>query len=240
MNRKAFAAGFLALTLLAGCAAKPAQQTANTPVPPAPIETPQVPPDASQSAPQTPQDSSQGDAQTPPDGQTPPLPVPGAGDRPHEDERVTAVRAAAKAAGCPIAVASAGFAADVLAENFSAEDVYGAFPQFDGATYVDAGGENVFILVPAEQDATVTITGAALTDAGTLEKTEETYYNGTGLPVILRCNVSDIIPNVIVTVTGGAGETYSASPTISLRDGSTYMEGAYDFTEYPEGFEREE
>ncbi len=61
-----------------------------------------------------------------------------------------------------------------------------AFPAYDGAPYVDAGGEEAYLLVPAE-----------------------------------------------------TGKTYSASPTLSLRDGSVWMNGAYDFTEYPAGFERE-
>ncbi len=85
----------------------------------------------------------------------------------------------------------------------------------------------------------MTIEGVRLTDEGTLEPTGETYYNGVGFPVILRCNVSDIMPNTLVTVTDETGKTYSASPTLSLRDGSVWMNGAYDFTEYPAGFERE-
>lgn len=245
--KKSLGALLLALALVLSLAACDALSTTQTsPQPPetppqtVPQTPPAAPPDETQppdAPPVTPPDAPQGGV-TPPDGmQTPP--VPGMGAEQREDERISAVRAAAKTAGCPVAVAYLGFALDTLTEDFSAQDVYGAFPAYDGAPYVDAGGEDVYLLVPADANATMVIEEVRLTDEGALEPTGETYYSGVGFPAILRCNVSDIMPNTVVTVTDEAGKTYAASPALSLRDGSVWMEGAYDFTEYPAGFERE-
>ncbi|MEE0256578.1 hypothetical protein [Evtepia sp.] len=54
------------------------------------------------------------------------------------------------------------------------------------------------------------------------------------MPVILTCNVSDVLPNLLVTVTSN-GETWSYNPCLSLCDGTVALPDSpkiYDFSIY--------
>ena len=52
-------------------------------------------------------------------------------------------------------------------------------------------------------------------------------------PFLLRCNISDIIPNILLTLGSTRGEKLEYSPFISLRDGSVSVtEGILDLTDY--------
>lgn len=219
----------LLATLLVGCAAHTEPAPASEAAPPAaPLETPAETPAPADASGLGPSDAAH------PDSGTETAPPSAA-----ESDALSAVRAAAQAANCPLAVAYVGFDFDVLSPDFDPTAVAAAYPCGGDPAYVDALGYEVYVLIPAESDAALTIGRVELSDAGELVPTGETLYAGGGAPVILRCNVSDIMPNVLVTVTGSDGGVYTGSPTLSLRDGSVWMEGAYDFTHYPAGMERE-
>ena len=162
-----------------------------------------------------------------------PEPVPAVID---ELERI---RDAARAEGCLISVAYAGFEVDTLAEELNVAGIMAAFPCTEETAFVDAGGEEAYVLIPTDPEAKIRICSVTLTEDGELLPADEALYAGSGAPVILRCNVSDIVPNVTVHVEDSEGRRLDASPSLSLRDGSVSMEGAYDFTSYPEGFVRE-
>ena len=52
-------------------------------------------------------------------------------------------------------------------------------------------------------------------------------------PFLLRCNISDIMPNLLLTLGSTTGEKLEYSPFISLRDGSVSVtEGILDLTDY--------
>ena len=91
-----------------------------------------------------------------------------------------------------------------------------------------AGGD-IYCIVPVSEDASVQVKSVDYMKEGVSEEEAiaggEIAYEGTGKPVILVCNVSDIVPNSHVTVT--AGEASAAfSPYISLQDGSVAAMGA--------------
>ena len=132
-----------------------------------------------------------------------------------------------------------GYQYDLYSPAFDIAPLLTSFPCTEQSVLVDATGEDVFAIVPTNENASVTVERLEMNDNGELVPSE-ILYEGDGTPFLLRCNVSDIFPNTLVTVTGTDGNTLSASPFISLRDGSAVMEGAYDFTKYPEGFVREE
>ncbi|MBR6206636.1 MAG: hypothetical protein IKQ73_05675 [Oscillospiraceae bacterium] len=172
--------------------------------------------------------------------------IPYSEDAPVQPEPVPAVideleriRDAAGAEGCLISVAYAGFEVDTLAEELNVAGIMAAFPCTEETAFVDAGGEEVYVLIPTDPEAKIRICSVTLTEDGELLPADDALYAGSGAPVILRCNVSDIVPNVIVQVEDSEGRRLDASPSLSLRDGSVSMEGAYDFTSYPEGFVRE-
>ena len=149
------------------------------------------------------------------------------------------IRNAAGAEGCLVSVAYAGFETGTPADEPDMTCIMAAYPCTEDTVFVDAGGEDVYVLIPTDPESEVRICGVSVTEDGELLPAEEALYAGGGAPVILRCNVSDIMPNVVVHVEDSEGRSLDSSPSLSLRDGSVVMEGAYDFTSYPEGFARE-
>ena len=66
------------------------------------------------------------------------------------------------------------------------------------------------------------------------------YQQDDGAPFLLKCNVSDIFPEIRMIITDSNGDVFEWSPMISMRDGSVFLTGedgrkAHDFTHYPEG-----
>lgn len=156
------------------------------------------------------------------------------GAPPEQMDPLSPVREAMADGGNLCAVTYVGYALDTLAADFSPDAVGELYSWAEKAPYVDASGDDVFVLIPAAEDCRLQIQEAQLSDGGELTA-GAVLYTGDGSPVILRCNVSDIIPNTIVTVTGAGGGELSFSPVISLKDGSVFAPGALDITDYSEG-----
>ena len=154
-------------------------------------------------------------------------------------DALASLRQEAAQAGALCSFCYLGYQYDLYSPAFDITPLLTSFPCTEQSVLVDATGEEVFAIIPTDENASVTVQRLEMNDNGELVP-KETLYEGGGTPFLLRCNVSDIFPNTLVTVTGTDGNTLSVSPFISLRDGSAVMEGAYDFTEYPEGFVREE
>ena len=145
-----------------------------------------------------------------------------------------AVRAQLAEADAPCAAAYLGFQMDTLSPEFDPARAAQFYPWAEGAAYLNAGGENVFLLLPAHADDRLTVTALELTDAGIAER--GLLYAADGAPLLLRCNVSDIFPNALVRVTAADGSVLEFSPTVSLRDGALSAPGTLDLTDYPAGF----
>ena len=109
---------------------------------------------------------------------------------------------------------------------------------------VSTGGWDIYCIVPADENADVAVNeygwlteGAELPEAG-----EVLWESGSGTPLCIAANVSDIMPDTQITVTAADGTAVIYQPFLSLRDGSLAVpeDGTvYDFTVYPEGFVRE-
>lgn len=98
-------------------------------------------------------------------------------------------------------------------------------------------GTEVYCLVPRDLSAEVTvqefISNAANQYQGELGKT--LYHSDQGSPVILIGNVSDVIPNLQVTLTGNDGQTLVYNPSLSMCDGTVDLPVSpkvYDFSRY--------
>lgn len=98
-------------------------------------------------------------------------------------------------------------------------------------------GTEAYCLVPRDPSAEVTvqefISNAANQYQGELGKT--LYHSDQGSPVILIGNVSDVIPNLQVTLTGSDGETLVYNPSLSMCDGTVDLPVSpkvYDFSCY--------
>lgn len=93
-------------------------------------------------------------------------------------------------------------------------------------------GNEMYCIVPADKDDTVTVrTYDTLSSAAPVGQV--LYESTEGMPVCLRGNASEIMPNLEVTVSGENGEAVY-QPFISLKDGTVSTETAegriYDFT----------
>jgi len=81
----------------------------------------------------------------------------------------------------------------------------------------DAGGDERYLILPKHRGTVVTLAAVELEDGGDL--TPAGGQMTTALPVLLRCNPSDIMPSALVTVKAEE-QTITFSPYISLKDGS--------------------
>ena len=102
-----------------------------------------------------------------------------------------------------------------------------------------ASGMEVYCVVPRDRDSAVTVTEWVMDEGNDFrgEAGQVLYESDAGDPVLLMGNVSDILPNLRVTVTAPDGQTLSWSPCLSLRDGTldrSAVEGVYDFSVYPD------
>ena len=109
---------------------------------------------------------------------------------------------------------------------------------------VAPGGWDIYCIVPADEDVSITVNefGWPSWDAEGPVAGEVLWESGSGTPLCIAANVSDIMPDTQITVTAADGTAIIYQPFLSLRDGSLAVpeDGTvYDFTVYPEGFVRE-
>lgn len=146
---------------------------------------------------------------------------------------LSALRQEAAEAGFPCAVAYLNFAFDAADFPALPDALAETCPFLADAVRFDAGGEDIYAIVPADPDGAVKIFDNSPRTGSELPK----ILTATGLGdiVLLRCNESDIMCNVFVRVSNSDGQAFDFHPFLSLENGRLGTEGVYDFTEYPEG-----
>lgn len=80
----------------------------------------------------------------------------------------------------------------------------------------DDMGDEYYLILPKYENTIITIHSVKMNDKSELVPDKELI--STKYPVLLRCNISDIMPSTQVTITHGE-ETVIFSPSISLKDG---------------------
>lgn len=127
-------------------------------------------------------------------------------------------------------------------ENVSAQDIldyaeqtdyWYYYPFLQNAAVVDAGGCEIYVIVPASEWSVCVYPSEMTEEAKYKDDLEAPYYEGSPDEVILlRCNISEIYSNVMVSVReGNMSVTYR--PAVSLKDGHLAKEQrCYDFTIY--------
>lgn len=96
-------------------------------------------------------------------------------------------------------------------------------------SFFETDSNELYLVIPADKEATVKIYKAVL-DENTykLKKGELLGEVSDGKPFILSCNISEIMPNVILST-----DTFDYSPCLSGMDGTLVIaEGIYDFSPY--------
>ena len=127
-------------------------------------------------------------------------------------------------------------------ENVSAQDIldyaeqtdyWYYYPFLQNAAVVDAGGCEIYVIVPASEWSVFVYPSEMTEEAKYKDDLEAPYYEGSPDEVILlRCNISEIYSNVMVSVReGNMSVTYR--PAASLKDGHLAEEQrCYDFSIY--------
>ena len=117
-------------------------------------------------------------------------------------------------------------------------EVAAAYPFLQNGTVVDAGGYEIYAIVPGD-DCRVSVYPAHPTEEGEyLDDLNAPYYMGQENEIIiLRCNVSEIHSNVMVSVQK-QNMSVQYHPMVSLKDGHLAAEThCYDFSIYYNGDE---
>ena len=123
-------------------------------------------------------------------------------------------------------------AAEIL-EYTRQGEVAAAYPFLQDGTVVDAGGYEIYAIVPGD-DCRVSVYPAQPTEEGEyLDDLNAPYYTGKENEIIiLRCNVSEIHSNVMVSVQK-QNMSIQYHPMVSLKDGHLAAEThCYDFSIY--------
>lgn len=95
-------------------------------------------------------------------------------------------------------------------------------------------GAELYAFVPVNAKTAVTVYPAEISEDGNyIDRKDAPIYKGeSGEAVILRCNLSEICANVLISVTDGKS-MLEFHPTVSLKDGRLVQEaGCYDFSVY--------
>lgn len=158
--------------------------------------------------------------------------------RPAEEDTLTLLRQEIADSGSLLGVAYLGVMADAdsdITEWLADSGWTQTFPflaELTAQQTVTQPGNEVYCIVPADEKAGLTVRAYNLLDDASLAG-DVLYESAGGAPVCLRGNVSDIMPNMEVTVSGAVGETVYR-PALSLMDGavSVIADGGsvYDFT----------
>lgn len=138
---------------------------------------------------------------------------------------------------------SAGIAIIGYVDSQSTEDFlreYVAYSYVGGkrfflqdADIVMTEGQELYAVVPATPEGTVTVYASDITETGEYVDDSTPLYTGTpGEAVVILCNISEIYSNVLVSVSDGFG-TVAFRPSLSGMDGHVAAEpGVYDFSIY--------
>ena len=97
-----------------------------------------------------------------------------------------------------------------------------------------AEGGEWYLIVPSADDIMITVSEAVMDESDYTLKEGELLYEGTGeKPILMRGNVSEIMPNLIITMQKANGEVCKYSPALSMLDsGIQVSEGVIDITCY--------
>lgn len=109
-----------------------------------------------------------------------------------------------------------------------------AYPFLKGLDEVVIEGSELYAFVPAGKTAVITVYYAEISeDGGYIDRKDSPLYIGdAGEAVVLRCNLSEIYSNVLISVSDGKS-TLEFHPMLSMKDGHVAAEsGCYDFTDY--------
>ena len=97
-------------------------------------------------------------------------------------------------------------------------------------------GQELYAIVPPCDKGKITVYASGVNEDGqyTEDRTHPLYEGKNGVPLLLRCNLSEIYSNVLITVTDGGG-AIDFRPSLTMENGHLQdTAGVYDFSIYEE------
>ena len=123
-----------------------------------------------------------------------------------------------------VGVAFLGYTADYEMSG-KQEQLRLSFPYLenlpDGQT-VEYSGDEWYLIVPESDDWSITMNACSWTDDfSSVVKEKEIFREANGLPIVLRCNLSDLHANVVITAQNGK-ERYTWCPEYNYYAGEVF------------------
>ncbi len=126
---------------------------------------------------------------------------------------------------------------DLLQLTGASTEIYFTDEMIKQNFFTTGDGTELYMIIPVSQDMKIEVSKATLDETTATLKKGDTVYSGDGCPILVKCNVSEIMPDVIITITDTDGNSFEWSPSISGNDGSVVTRNAAgkkikDFTDY--------
>lgn len=120
---------------------------------------------------------------------------------------------------------------------------YEFLTEVDEAHFIDQEGYDLYVVVPATKDSSLIVNEYLLSEYEPVEAGpgNELGRFTDGKPVLMRGNISEVVPNLYFETENPDGSFLGYNPSLSMRDGSLNMvDGIYDLTPYETlGIEKE-
>ena len=155
-----------------------------------------------------------------------------------DDPQLITLRERIRQSGLPVGLAYIGYIGNDASEeelrNLVADSAYAApYAFLKNAPIVGAEGAELYAVVTMA-DCAISVYPISLADDGALTADGDILRQSDGGDCfLLRCNVSDIVPNIECEIKSGK-LVYTLSPMLSGMDGYLTAPGVCDFTIYPE------
>lgn len=143
------------------------------------------------------------------------------------------------ASGAAVGVASLGYVSSELSmADFTifveSHPLAEQYPFLNLGECFMTDGQEVYAIVPPCEIGTITVYAAEPSEQGELivNKTAPLFEGKPGEVLLLRCNLSEIYSNVMISVTDGGG-AIQFQPSLSMENGRLQeIGGVFDFTDY--------
>ena len=109
-----------------------------------------------------------------------------------------------------------------------------AYPDFLYASLYMGEGQELYAIVPPNEKGTITVYPSTVTEDGeyVTDNSNPLCVGGPGEVLLLRCNLSEIYSNVMISATDGGG-AITFRPSLSMENGHMQkIAGVYDFSIY--------
>lgn len=123
-----------------------------------------------------------------------------------------------------------------LRAYYASSETGKAYPDLGYAPLYMAEGQELYAIIPPNDKGTITVYPSTMTDDGEYadDKSNPLCIGKPGEALLLRCNLSEIYSNVLISVTDGGGAVLFR-PSVSLKDGHLTNDlPVYDFSIYEE------